>query len=88
MYEFYMIIAQQKIFLDFFWGEGHLPPVSYVYGREGINLPHGRLKTLAALQRWLMITFFWQIIHCFQHLLYSDSYKTGRCSEHSLSFYP
>ena len=27
------------------------PPasVSYAYGREEINLPHGRLKTLAAL---------------------------------------
>ena len=28
------------------------PPasVSYAYGREEINLPHGRLKTLAALR--------------------------------------
>jgi len=56
MPEFHMIIAQ-KYFSRFFFGGGRLggapPPVSYTYGREGINLPHGRLKTLAALHIYL-----------------------------------
>jgi len=42
--------SPKDIFPVFFWGGGHLPPNSSAYGREGINLPRGRLKTLAALQ--------------------------------------
>ena len=50
MTEFYMIIARKIFFPIFYWGWGHLPPSpTLLEGIEGINLPHGRLKTLAAL---------------------------------------
>jgi len=50
MPKLYMIIAGKIYFL---LGERrahlHPAPVYYTYGREGINLSHGCLKTLAAL---------------------------------------
>jgi len=49
MTEFYMTIARKIFFADFLLGVGAPTTVSYASGREGINLPHGRLKTLAAL---------------------------------------
>jgi len=48
MTEFYMIIARKIFFPIFYWGWGNLPP-SPTLLEGGINLPHGRLKTLAAL---------------------------------------
>jgi len=49
MTEFYIIIARKIFFPIFYWGVGAPATVSYASGREGINLPHARLKTLAAL---------------------------------------
>jgi len=47
MPEFYMIIAGKDFSrFFFFWGGG---ATATAYVREGINLPHGHLKTLAAL---------------------------------------
>jgi len=66
MTKFYLIIAR-KIFFPIFIGMGAPATVSYASGREGINLPHGRLKTLAALLDSITVQVFCQILTDFQN---------------------